>query len=67
MHFNDVFQAHISVYILINNEEWNQIMYQYVRVSAKTLGNTWIAKAYCIVGIIFGNFTLLALFTGTLI
>ena len=22
-HFNDVFQAHISLYILINGEDWN--------------------------------------------
>lgn len=28
---------------------------------------TWIPKVYCVVGIIFGNFTLLALFTGSLL
>lgn len=30
-------------------------------------GNWWIPKAYCVIGIVFGNFTLLALFTGILL
>ena len=67
IHFNDVFQAHISVYSLINGEDWHEIMFILVRGFDAQGKKTWIPKVYCVVGIIFGNFTLLALFTGSLL
>ena len=67
MHFNDVFQGTISVYTLINGEDWHQIMYALVRSARANDTSEMIPKAYCVFALILGNFTLLALFTGTLL
>lgn len=66
-HFNDIFNAHISVYSLTIGEDWPDIMFNLVLAMDKNGRSTLIPKFYCIIGIIFGNFTLLALFTGTLL
>lgn len=43
------------------------MMFILVRAMQKNGASTLIPKLYCVVGMIFGNFTLLALFTGTLL
>ena len=67
VNYNTIFDSLVSTYILINGEDWNTIMYQYVRATKKTLGRgAWIPQAYCSIGMLLGNLTLLALFTGIL-
>lgn len=68
INFNDMFSSLVNVYILIIGEDWNIMMNDLVLVMDKTLERGWwIPKAYCVIGIICGNFTLLALFTGILL
>lgn len=58
----------MSVYIIITGEDWNSIMYEYVRAYDSWRGRgLFLPKSYCVIGIIVGNFTLLALFTGILL
>ena len=57
-----------TVYILISGEDWNQLMNTYVKGMEVSVGsNIWIPKVYCVVSLIVGNYTLLALFTGILL
>lgn len=67
LHFNDMFSASITIYSLIIGEDWHQIMFTLVRAMRVNDQVTWLPKIYCVVGIVIGNFTLLALFTGTLL
>ena len=66
--FNTFWDAFIAVFILINGEDWNSLMNMLVRFYEKNeYGNNWIPILYCTFSIIFGNLTLLALFTGMLL
>ena len=66
--FNDLFSALITVYILIVGEDWPAVMSILYRGLGTSLGRGyWIAMTYCIVGIIFGNMIMLALFAGILL
>ena len=66
--FNDFWFSLISVYILINGEDWNQLMNTFVRSFNKTLNRgEWIPMVYCVIGIVIGNLTLLSIFTGVLL
>ena len=66
--FNSFWDSVISVYILVNGEDWNNLMSISVRFYEKTHDlTTFIPILYCVVSIILGNLTLLALFTGMLI
>ena len=63
--FNNIWTSLSSVFILITGEEWNIFMNMLVRIfdSGKSTG---IPEIYCVIGIIVGNLTLIALFTGIL-
>ena len=66
--FNSFWNSVISVYILINGEDWNNLMNIQVRFYEKTHDmSSFIPILYCVLSIILGNLTLLALFTGMLI
>ena len=66
--FNDFWFSLISVYILINGEDWNQLMNTFVRSFNKTLNRgEWIPMVYCVIGLVIGNLTLLSIFTGVLL
>ena len=66
--FNSFWDSVISVYILVNGEDWNSMMNIQVRFYEKVHDMTsLIPILYCVVSIILGNLTLLALFTGMLI
>ena len=68
IHFNDIFASIVSVFILILGEDWNFTMNGLTRVMDVSFGRAlWVPQAYCIFGVLFGNLTLLALFTGILI
>ena len=62
--FNNIGEAASSVYILIMGEDWNLFMNMLVRIYDKT--SRWVPQLYCVIGIIIGNLTILALFTGIL-
>ena len=66
--FNNIWFSFISVYILIQGEDWNSIMNMLVRVyRIDGQKMEWIPKLYCVFGIVFGNLTLLALFVGIML
>ena len=66
--FNNIKSALVSVFILIYGEDWNAIMNLYVRAYEKNDDfKTWIPKTYCLIGLVIGNMTILALFTGILL
>ena len=67
--FNNIWSSMVTVYILINGEDWNVLMNNLVRVYDKNdLGSSsWIPELYCVFAIIMGNLTLLALLTGILL
>ena len=56
------------MYILVNGEDWNNLMMMQARFFEKTQDMPSIIPImYCVLSIILGNLTLLALFTGMLI
>ena len=66
--FNNVFSSLITVFIVIVAEDWNQVMYRYVRaLDADGSGGRTTALLYFIVLFIVGNTVLLALFTALLL
>ena len=62
-----MFQASVTVYSLINSEDWHTTLYYLVRAARANGSNEIVPKIYCMLALIIGNFTLLALFTGTLL
>ena len=62
--FNDIWTSISSVYILITGEDWHMFMNMLVRIYG--FDNRWVPETYCVIGIIIGNLTLIALFTGIL-
>ena len=66
--FNSFWNSVITVYILVNGEDWNNLMMMQARYFEKTKDMPSIIPImYCVLSIILGNLTLLALFTGMLI
>ena len=66
--FNKIQSSMLSIFIVIVGEDWNQVMYQYVRAAGEGSSLGWtIATIYFTLTIVFGNFTLLALFTALLL
>ena len=67
--FNNIWSSVVTVYILINGEDWSMLMNTLVRGYEKNSdgGDRWIPETYCVFGIIMGNLTLLALLTGILL
>ena len=66
--FNNVFNALITVFIVIVAEDWNQVMYLYVRAAGESSPLSWnIALIYFLLTMIIGNIILLALFTALLL
>ena len=61
LNFNTFFDAVISVFILLTNEEWNTIMYSHM----KTAGV--FSSIYFVLIVIIGNYILLKLFLAILI
>ena len=58
----------ITVYILITGDGWSDVMNMQVRFLEKSKEMPSIIPIlYCVLSIIMGNLTLLALFTGMLI
>jgi len=53
--FDNISQAILTVFCLIVNEDWNQILYTYVRAT----DSTFKAVAYIGFVVIIGNFLLL--------
>lgn len=66
--FNNIFNAMLSVFIVIVGEDWNVYMYLYVRALGHG-SETWrnIAILYFILLFLIGNTILLALFTALLL
>ena len=62
--FNSIWASISSVYILITGEDWNIFMNMLIRGYDPSY--TWVPKVYCVLGILIGNLTILALFTGIL-
>ena len=66
--FNDIFSSVLTVFIVIVAEDWNQVMYLYVRaLQADSSNGRTFAIAYFIGLFIVGNTVLLALFTALLL
>ena len=66
--FNDVFSSLVTIFILIVGEDWNEIMYMYVRAGGAESELGWsIARIYFLIVMITGNVILLALFTSLLL
>ena len=66
--FNNVFNAMVTVFIVIVAEDWNIIMYLYVRaLDQKGSSGRIIALSYFLGLMIIGNIILLALFTALLL
>ena len=66
--FNNIFSSLVTVFIVITGEDWNEVMYLYIR----TLGHDsqsgrFLAIVYFISLFIIGNFTLMTLFTAMLL
>ena len=54
--FNNVFNALITVFIVIVAEDWNQVMYLYVRAAGESSPLSWnIALIYFLLTMIIGN------------
>ena len=66
--FNNVFNSIVTVFIIIVAEDWNQVMYLYVRaLGADMSGGRNLATAYFISLFVIGNIIFLALFTALLL
>lgn len=65
--FNTIGSALITVFIVIAGEDWNAVMYTYVRALEETNGGRNLAKAYFVSLFMIGNIMMLALFTALLL
>ena len=65
--FNTIGNALVAVFVIIAAEDWNVVMYTYVRaLGASDLGRN-LAIVYFIALFIIGNIIMLALFTALLL
>ncbi len=66
--FNNVFSSLLTVFIVVVAEDWNQVMYLYVRALSEdgSFGRT-LAQLYFISLFVLGNTIMLALFTALLL
>ena len=66
--FNNIFNSLVTVFIVIVAEDWNAVMYMYVRAYGfeSSSGRT-IATLYFLILFIFGNVIMLAMFTALLL
>ena len=66
--FNNVFHSLVTIFIVLMGEDWNEVMYLYVRAlgADSDLGGL-LARCYFLIIMITGNITLLALFTSLLL
>ena len=66
--FNNIFNSLVAVFIVIIAEDWNQVMYLYVRALGEgDEGGRKLALAYFILLFTIGNIIFLALFTALLL
>ena len=54
-YFNKIEDALLTVFVLLVNEDWNVLLYWYVRCGP----TVWISYFYIMFVVIFGNFILL--------
>lgn len=66
--FNNVFSSLLTVFIVVVAEDWNQVMYLYVRALSEdgSFGRN-LAQIYFICLFVLGNTIMLALFTALLL
>ena len=66
--FNNIFSSLVTVFIVIVAEDWNAVMYLYVRaLGYDSSGGRTLATTYFIGLFIFGNVIMLAMFTALLL
>lgn len=66
--FNDIWQSAVTVFIVIVAEDWNAVMYLYVRAYGyESAGGRPLAIFYFITLFIVGNTIMMALFTALLL
>lgn len=59
--FNDIFLALTTIFIVIVGEDWNSVMYNFVRVKGPAV------SLYFVSCVVIGNVMLLSLFTAILL
>lgn len=62
INFDTFLQAFLTQFALLANDDWNTLMYRYIRTN-----NIFVAEAYFLIVLIIGNFILLRLFIAILI
>ena len=65
--FNNIGNALVTVFVIIVAEDWNVVMYTYVRALENSSLGRNMAIAYFISLFILGNIAMLALFTALLL
>ena len=65
--FNTIGNALVTVFVIIIAEDWNVIMYRYVRALENTPLGRNLALAYFVSLFILGHMIMLALFTARLL
>lgn len=66
--FNNIFSSLVTIFIVMMAEDWNQVMYLYVRAVGLESNLNWhLAIIYFLIVMILGNIILLALFTALLL
>ena len=66
--FNNIFNSLVTVFVIIVGDDWNSVMYLYVRaVGIESSNGRNLALAYFIILYVIGNIILLAIFTALLL
>ena len=65
--FNTISNALFTVFVIIVAEDWNVVMYTYVRALGATESGRTLAIIYFIALFVMGNIIMLALFTALLL
>ena len=66
--FNNIFNSLVTVFIVIAAEDWNAVMYLYVRaLGFESSSGRTLATFYFLALFIFGNVIMLAMFTALLL
>ena len=66
--FNNIFNSIVTIFILIMQDDWNQIMQLYTRaIGIESEFNWYLSICYFLVTMIIGNIVFLALFTSLLL
>ena len=68
INFNSLYESNITVFILINGEDWIWVAQDWIRAYGDgDSGKESVARIYFVIVMLFGNLTLFALFTGVLL